>query len=527
MPGINRRDLLLGSAAAAGAIAIATMPAARRLAAAERPPLPIPPELRADAQGRIAIEAQPGSMAFLPGARTPTCGFNGPWLGPAIRVRRGDRPEVEVANRLGQTITVHWHGLIIPGRVDGGPYKLIQPGQTWKAVLPVDQPAATLWFHPHIYPTTAELVLKGLAGLFIVDDEESDGLGLPSRWGVDDIPLVLQDRRFAPDGSFFHRFNEITVAAGYVGDTMLVNGAMTPVARTAKGWLRLRILNGSNARNYRLAVSDGRGFHVIASDGGLLSEPVAMTELPIAAGERYEIMVDARDGRPFDLVSLPVLHQAIMRLPPFERPLVLVSFQPDGADGSGRLPDRLASLPPLPEELPPVSQGLVMQMYRDVEGMKLMRESGLMRMAKTGSFDPEVARRVAELITTLPALPLKAQLTANGVNGQPFAMTEGGFDVPLDTDMVWSISEETDTMLHPVHIHGCQFRVVRLDRQPPPPQMAGWKDTVPIENGGTAEILIRFPFEAPEDAPYMAHCHNLEHEDSGMMTEFTVTRRNG
>ena len=170
--------------------------------------------------------------------------------------------------------------LKIPGEVDGSPYSVIKPGTTWMPTLEIAQPAATCWFHPHFYPTTAEQVIFGLAGLFIIDDEESDALGLPSRWGVDDIPLILQDRRFNADGSFFpsiqhdghhHRL--------MLGDTMLVNGAHFPVAKTARGWLRLRLLNGSNARSYRLGISDGRQFYVVASDGGLLSEPVALQEL--------------------------------------------------------------------------------------------------------------------------------------------------------------------------------------------------------------------------------------------------------
>src|SRR5262249_29635722 len=154
--------------------------------------------------------------------------------------------------------------------------------------------------------STAQEVIKGLAGLLIVDDEEAGRLPLPSRWGIDDIPLVLQDRRFTPDGQFFDRMNVITVTNGYVGDVALVNGARYPEARTARGWIRLRILNGSNARSYKLGVSDGRSVYVIASDGGLLANPVERKELLIHAGERFEALVDGRDGRAFDVVTLPV-----------------------------------------------------------------------------------------------------------------------------------------------------------------------------------------------------------------------------
>jgi blue copper oxidase len=113
-------------------------------------------------------------------------------------------------------------------------------------------------------------VIKGLAGLLIVDDDDVARLPLPSRWGIDDIPLIIQDRRFTPDGQFFDRMNIVAVTNGYIGDTALVNGAHYPEARTARGWLRLRILNGSNARSYTLAASDDRSLHVIASDAASL-----------------------------------------------------------------------------------------------------------------------------------------------------------------------------------------------------------------------------------------------------------------
>jgi len=518
----SRRDILAMTAAGAG---VAAMPAwMRHLKAAERPKLPIPPELRADGKGEIAFTARHGEAEFLPGVKTPTKGFSADFLGPAIRVRRGDKPVIVARNALFQPTTFHWHGLIIPGELDGGPYNIFPHGETWRVQLPIDQPAATLWFHPHIYPSTAELVIDGLAGLIIVDDDDSDALPLPKTWGVDDIPLVIQDRRFKPDGAFHFRFNIMAVGMGYVGDTALVNGAIDPVARTARGWLRFRILDGSNARNYRLTISDGRAFHVIGSDGGLLAEPVTMTELPVAAGERYEILVDARDGTPFDLITLPVGdHQPIMKLPPFDQPVRLLSVRPDGADGTGTLPDSLATLPAIPEVLPPVSQGLVMQMYRDKETMKVMMETGFMKMAKSGKSDPAVIERIVHHIVNDPKLALRDQLTSNAVNSRSFSLINDGFDVKANTDMVWAISEETDKMLHPVHVHGCQFRIVALDGKAPPAHMAGWKDVVPIQNGGHAEIYVRFPYKAPPEAPYMAHCHILEHEDSGMMTQFTVS----
>lgn len=516
---LHRRAFLGTAAAFAAGVGLGPI---GRLSAQQRPALPIPPVVTPDANGAIAVRVQPGQMSFVPAGPTPTFGFNGNYLGPTLRLTRGSTVQMHVTNALSQDVTLHWHGLIIPGEVDGGPHQIVAPGATWSPKLSVDQPAATLWYHPHVYPTTAELVIKGLAGLLLVDDEEAPGLGLPSRWGVDDIPVVIQDRRFNGDGTLFHRFNLAAVSVGYVGDRVMVNGAFQPVAKTAKGWLRLRVLNGSNARPYRLRLSDGRRFYVVGSDGGLLEAPVAMDELAIAAGERFELLVDARDGAGFDLVTLPVHDAAIMRMAPFDEAVTLMSFDPTGADGAGALPDRLAQLPALPQTLPPVSQRFVMDMNLDKEGMGALMKAGAKTLMEPGGAPPEAVKALTALIVDGKALTLKEQLSANAVNGKSFELSQVPVAVRRGTPLRWFIGEGSDAMLHPVHIHGCQYRVISHNGKPPAPHLAGWKDTVPIAKGGSAEILVTFPHEAPTDAPYMLHCHILEHEDSGMMTQFSV-----
>jgi blue copper oxidase len=519
MDQLSRRNMLLGGTLTGAATALEI----RRVRAAPdaRPSLPIPAQLKPDAAGRINLQARPGRMQFLSGGKTATYGINGPYLGPAVRLRRGQKVAMHVANLLPEEITMHWHGLIIPGAADGGPHKIIKPRSYWDVEMAIDQPAATLWFHPHSYPTTAQLVLKGLAGLLIVDDDDTDRLNLPSSWGVDDIPLIIQDRRFTPSGQFFDRFNIIAATSGYVGDVALVNGAVNPLARTGRGWLRLRILNGSNARSYTLAASDGRSLFVVASDGGLLAGPVELKQLMIHAGERFEVLVDARNGTAFDIVTLPV-SQPIMRLPPFDRALPLVTIQPDGAETAGTLPTALATLPPLPSSLPPISQELVMNMFRDKQGMMPLMMAGLPKMVESGKTDPAVVARVTNLIVTDKPLTPTEQLAVNGVNGKPFQLTRVDFTVARDRALRWRISEGSDQMLHPVHLHGCQFRILSQDGKPPEAHRAGWKDVAPISAGGMSEILVRFPYAADQHAPYMAHCHILEHEDSGMMAQFTV-----
>lgn len=519
MTDLSRRDALIMGVAGGAIAALRLSHALANIAA--RPALPIPPEIRPNAQGTIALSAGVGTVRFLPSQPTATYGYNDAFLGPALRLRRGQPVTIDFTNHLPEPTTLHWHGLIIPGNVDGGPQEPVAPGEHWRPVLAIDQPAATLWFHPHFYPTTAAQVIRGLAGLLIIDDDDTDRLALPSRWGIDDIPLIIQDRRFRHDGQFFDRMNIIAVTSGYVGNVPLVNGVLYPEARTARGWLRLRLLDGSNARSYLLKASDDRPLYVIGSDGGLLESPVEMRQIMMYVAERFEVMVDCRSGTPFDLIALPV-GEPIMRLPPFNGPVPLLTIRPDHADGPGQLPTSLAKLPPLPADVPAVSQDLVMNMFRDDAGMRPLMKAGLMAMAKSGKSDSTVIARVTELIEDEPELSRAAQLSANGVNGKPFALGEPGFAARRGQALRWRISEGNDPMSHPVHIHGCQFRILSERGQKPEPYRAGWKDVAPISRGGMSEILVSFPHPAGPEAPYMAHCHILEHEDSGMMAQFTV-----
>ncbi|MBV8451579.1 MAG: multicopper oxidase domain-containing protein, partial [Deltaproteobacteria bacterium] len=324
----------------------------------------------------------------------------------------------------------------------------------------------------------------------------------------------------------FDRMNLTAVTNGYVGTVALVNGVRYPEVRTARGRVRLRLLNGSNARSYQLKASDDRSLFVIGSDGGLLESPVEMKQIMMYAAERFEVMVDCRSGMPFDLVALPV-GEPIMRLPPFNGPAPLVTVRPDGGEGPGTLPTSLAILPPIPTALPEVSQELVMNMFRDKDGMMPLTKAGLgmgkgMDTSMGGKIDPAVVARVTRLIEDQPELSRAAQLAANGVNGKSYALTEAGFAVRRSQDLRWRVSEGDDPMLHPVHVHGCQFRIVSQSGQKPEAYRAGWKDIAPISDGSFSEILVTFPHPAGSDAPYMAHCHILEHEDSGMMTQFTV-----
>lgn len=513
--------------------------------AADHPALPIPALLMPDAAGKIALNVQTGSMKWKAGMQTPTWGINGPLLGPAMRLQRGKDVAINVTNALPEATTMHWHGMEIPGTSDGGPQAVIEPGKMWTAEFKVDQPATTAWFHPHTHGLTGRQVAMGLGGLIIIDDEESTKLPLPKEWGVDDVPVILQDKRLDAKGHIDYQLDIMTAAVGWFGDMMLTNGAVYPQHLAPRGWLRLRFLNGCNARSLNLATSDGRPLYVVGSDGGLLGEPVKLTELPILMGERFEVLVDTRDGKAFDIITLPV-KQMGMTLPPFDRALPVLHIQPTLKSNEAKLPDALVNMPAVPaaDNVKTRWLQLMMDPQLDMMGMQMMMQRyGMASMAgmdmkghgnMAGMDHGQMQGQMAHgqmghgkmnhggMEQGNQMAPGYDFMHGNKINGIAFDMAKPMFDVKRGTYEKWTISGEGDMMLHPFHIHGTQFRILSENGKPPAAHRSGWKDTVRVE-GWRSEVLVKFDHEAPKERAYMAHCHLLEHEDTGMMMSFTVS----
>ncbi|MFS2223070.1 multicopper oxidase CueO [Pantoea sp. B65] len=524
-----RRDFLKLSAAlsAAGVLPLWS----RSLMAATHPVLPIPELLSADPRGEVTLTARSG-FSLWNGNKVPSWGYNGDLLGPALLLERGKPISVNIENKLPRATTLHWHGLEVPGAVDGGPQARIEPGQRRTVSFTPDQPAATCWFHPHQHGETGYQVAQGLAGLVILQDSDSEKLMLPKQWGVDDIPLILQDKQLSADGSKIdYQLDVLSAAVGWFGNLMLTNGVQYPQHAAPRGWLRLRLLNGCNARSLRIAASDRRALYVIASDGGLLAEPVKVSELELLPGERFEVMVDTKDGKPFDLVTLPV-QQMGMALKPFDQPLPLLNILPLMVQASGQLPDKLVDLPPLPATDGITNRWLQLMMDPQLDrlGMQaLTRKYGnkaMAGMAMDAHDNMDGAGGMDH--SAMPGSDNTAGAAGydfhhgNKINGLAFDMKKPMFAAKLGDYEKWTISGEGDAMLHPFHIHGAQFRILSENGKPPEAHRSGWKDMVRVE-GWRSEVLVRFNYVADAQHAYMAHCHLLEHEDSGMMLGFTVS----
>ncbi len=505
--------------------------------AASRRALPVPGLLKVDATGRMALTVGRGQTSWKQ-TPTSTWGYNGPLLGPALSLRRGQKVSMEVRNYLTETTTVHWHGLEIPGTSDGGPQAMIEAGAVWKATLPIEQKAATCWYHPHMHGKTGKQVAMGLGGLLLIEDEESDKLPLSKKWGEDDVPLLLQDKRLNASAQIDYALDIVSASVGWFGDFLLANGSLYPEHSPPRGWLRLRLLNGCNARSLSLACSDKRPLYVIAGDGGFLPEPVKLQELTVYPAERFELMIDCDDGNPFDLISLPT-RQMGMRLPPFDKPLPVLRITPSLRNGHKILPDRLVTLPALPslEGLPVRTLHLAMDPRLDMQGMmELMKRYGKEAMSGT-DMNMDMKGQMGSdgmmhdgtgahggMHGTMNGMSKEPfdLFRANSINGRPFTMNTAAFNVKQGQYERWIISGKGDMMLHPFHIHGGQFRILRENGAEPQEHRRGLKDVVSV-HGKESEVLVRFMHPAPPERMYMAHCHLLEHEDTGMMLAFTVS----
>jgi blue copper oxidase len=450
-------------------------------------PLKIPKLLEGAAgAGRIyELHVAAGISTFLPDLSTPTLGINGAYLGPTIRARAGDRITLRVKNNMAEPTAIHWHGLHVPARYDGGPHQVIEAGKVWEPSFDIKQKASLCWYHSHLLEQTGEQVLRGLAGLFLIEDDESLALPLPSDYGIDDVPLIIQDRRFNPDGSFEYMSNMGDAEVGYQGNVILVNGTVAPHLELRRPRTRLRILNGSNARIYMLGRDDAADLLIIGSDGSLLERPVHMHRLRLGPGERIELLVDMPRERAVTLMSYPVVADAV-------------------GDNNETFP--IIELRPGKPEAPdmPIPQQLIRVPYWNPA-----------RASRTRTFTLDMSTM------QIGPTPGPTMDGAMGINGRSMDMNRIDERVPLGSVEIWEIHNRT-TLTHPFHIHDVQLRVLDRDRAPPQPHEQGLKDTVLVDPGSRVRVIAEFADFADPDHPYMYHCHNLEHEDAGMMGQFVV-----
>lgn len=449
-------------------------------AANPRQPLPIPPlaESTVDASGTrvFSLAPQTGTSRIVAAGPTPTWGYNGPFAGPTLRSRAGERVRVDVINQLSEDTTVHWHGMKLPAEADGGPHQPVAPGETWTAEWKVSQPAATLWYHPHHHGTTERQVYRGLGGMFIIDDDLSEASDLPAEYGVDDIPVIVTDRSFAADGSFAEDRRN---AAGMLGETLLVNGAVDPEFHATRPLTRLRLLNASAARSYSFLV-DGATMWLAGTDSGLLPEPVEAVTVTLTPGERAEVLVALESGQRATLQSVP-----------HSLGLLRSTARTSGTD------DRFNVL------------ALRAANWDDTTTPDASALTGLAAALPAPLAKPDAARAFT--------------LSHNQINGRSMSMTRVDEVITVGNRERWTITNEHHEP-HNFHVHNSRFMIVSVAGEPPRENERGWKDTVYAAPHRPVVIDIEFGEETSETWPFMYHCHLLQHEDDGMMGQFLVTK---
>jgi spore coat protein A len=528
LPGLDRRRFLQGAAALGGAVALGTLTGCDPTqsdatsggeefkghmitSAAPLPekftrPLPVPPVKKPSRKTADTdyydITARETAMEILPGLNTTIMGYDGTFPGPTIAARKGRRAVLRYRNELGVPTVVHLHGGHTPPDSDGFPTDLVLPvaggsGYASQAVggtvstgtreytYPLDQRAATLWYHDHRMGFTGPQVWRGLAGFLLVTDDEDEALPLPR--GKRDIPLMIVDRAFEADGSFRYPAMDphlvsmpgidVNHMAGAAGDVILVNGAPWPELEVDAVRYRFRILNASNARNYELALdpapAGGESFTQIGSDQGLLVAPVRHSTLPVSPAERFDVIIDF-SGYPVG-TKVTLINQASSGSTGQVMRFVVARKATDDT----RIPATLSTLEPLPTSAAKTRQWMFKQ--AEVRSMGAERDGWV-------------------------------------INGREFDPQRSDADVRLGQVEVWQLGSDA---YHPVHIHLSPFQVISRNGGPPGPADAGWKDTVSLRPKELVEVAIRFDDHAGR---FMLHCHNLEHEDMAMMANFRTTR---
>lgn len=411
----------------------------------------------------------------LPSMATQVIAVNGSYPAPSVIIQKGQTFTANFVNNINEPTTVHWHGLSVPEIMDGHPKDAVQFGGSKTYTFPVINRAGTYFYHSHGDMVTAKEVYKGFAGFFIVTDP-AENFNLPS--GNYDIPLCIQDRRTADAPQFTYSPGTNEMMYGYLGDKVLVNGTPDAYFEVGRTLYRFRLLNGSNARVYKIAFSDNRSFSIIATDGGLKDTPVTATQFNLAPGERVDILVDFTSntiGQNVTLQSLAYSHSGTL---PYKQGIALdiIRFDVTNNNSSGGV---------VPAAFNPITY-----------------------------YDPYDA-----VNTRIFTLTMSGTHPMHKINGLTFDINRIDWEVPLDSLEEWRIVNQTADF-HPMHAHGVQWQLYsRNGSTSLPPSDKGWKDTINLSPGETVRVMVRF---TDYKGIYLFHCHNLEHEDDGMMLNFKV-----
>ena len=441
--------------------------------------------------------------------------LNGSWPSPTLRVRRGQTLTIDYHNRIDQESIIHWHGLVVPADQDGHSKDAVPPGSTYNYRFKVDQRAGTNWYHPHPDMITGKQVYRGLAGFFIIEDEQEQALNLPS--GDQELPLLVQEKRINAQGEMTYDPNRMDRRMGFFGNTVFVNGIHAPHHEVSTRFHRLRLLNASNARIFDFSLSDNSPFYVIGSDGGLHEQPYEIPSITLTPGERADLLVDFGRYEVGDTVHL----NADPRNGPGQWMMggdmggEMMGGQGNGGrwwdggrwQGNGQNPD--GDNMNAGGGADPSGGGILEFRITKQQPDTFQLPAALTPLTFPAEADAQLTRRI-DLTMEMGRGAL--------LDGRAFEMLRVDQTVRQGDLEIWEFVNRTG-MPHPMHIHATSFKILDRSGGSLAPHERGWKDTVLVNRRETVRVLARFE---SEKGLYMYHCHNLEHEDNGMMANFEV-----
>ena len=459
-------------------------------------PLPAPPVF--DLKNATGFEAKKTQVEILKGKKTTVSGYYDGMLGKTFIVNKGEAINLKFTNLLQQVTNVHWHGLIISSAMDGFPSRVTKPGGTFQYQFTVNQRAGTYWYHPHPDTLTAEQVMDGLAGFFIVRDDEENALKLPA--GDSEIAFVIQDRRFKDNGEFDYSPTDAEVMTGFFGKYIIVNGTYNPYKVVKAEWNRLRIINGSNARVYNLAFSNQQDFFVIGSDAGLLTAPEKVKNILLSPGERIDMLVDFSNEPNKEIFLQSEL------------------FNGGGVQGKEAFKILKFKTENVTKDafILPTALSVIAKINPSAATKTRTFDISNSTMHKDDKMDMKMDKKDSAVEKGMN----KKQMSMHGINGTSYDAAVMNETINAGATEIWEFDNSHGGEIHPMHFHGNHFQVLtRTGKRGIIATEKGWKDTVLVMPGEKVKVISTF---SQFKGKYVLHCHNLEHEDSGMMLNFEI-----
>jgi len=457
----------------------------------------------------------------LKGPKDAVTNLSGTYLAPTIRLQQGQKVRIYLKNNLPTQSILHWHGLHVPSKMDGNPMYAINHGETYVYEFEILNRAGTYWYHSHAHGVTAKQVYSGMAGFFIVNDKQEQALKLPK--DEYDIPLVIQDRSFTSDNQLRYSNHMMQRMQGFLGDQIMINGQPDFELPVESRSYRLRLLNGSNSRIYKLAWDDGSPITVIGTDGGLIESPKTLPYMMLAPAERRDLWVDFSDKA--------VGTELTLRSTSFDGASMHGGMM--GGMGGGMMGGRRGGM----------MGGNSLPAGGDYPVMKVK----VVKKANSNDSLPDRLTPITPLRTAdaenadAPrSIKLSMRRMSALLNGRSYKMNDIRADeiIPVNTLQLMEFDNGyggrrgmgmSMNMPHPMHLHGEQFQIVKREvnsrHQDTHATVAkglvdsGWHDTALVMPGEKVTFLK--PFNDFKGM-FMYHCHNLEHEDLGMMRDYLV-----